>query len=102
MNYSKHITKCNEIIADSIYFGNFSADGEGCEYELSMEWLVLCDDRPPSPRLGIFNDAFKAIDEHVELFKELSLNHNNNFTPDEFSEMLLRLGYKDFSDKKLE
>jgi len=99
-NYYETTRQIEKGIADIITFGNFAADGEGIEYELSMEWHILRDEKHPSPRLCMFNDAFKAIEEHAELLKELMQYHKIYFSPDQFSEILLRLGYKDMSDKK--
>jgi hypothetical protein len=89
-------------IADLVDFGSI-VTGEGVhDYWMTMQWLILPDNKPPAPRLCVFNDAFRGIEEHSELFAELARLHNVDFTPKEFSELLLRLGYEDTSSKKLE
>jgi hypothetical protein len=90
-----------DLVRDKVMFGNFDEAGNGTEYELSMDWIDLQDGKPAAPQLCMFNDAFIAIKEHAQLFKELVLLHDIDFTPDEFSRLLLRLGYKDLSDIQL-
>ncbi len=84
---------------DMVIFGNFSAKGLGYEYEIMMEWIELGG--RISPRLCMFSESFRALTEHAELFKELVSLHDTDFTPEEFSKLLLRLGYRDYSDKAL-
>jgi hypothetical protein len=88
-------------IEDLIDFGSIVSNEDGHDYWMTMQWLILPDNKPAAPRLCIFNDAFKGIAEHSELFKELVSLHNVDFTPQQFSELLLRLGYEDNSDRKL-
>ena len=101
-NYYEAVHKYEPDIADRVMFGNFDAGGEGCEYELSIKWIVLSQyEARVAPRLEVFHDAFKALTEHSELFRKLASLHRKDFTPDDFSRLLLGLGYKDLSDKPL-
>jgi len=86
-------------IVDRIMIGNYAENGCGCEYEMTMVWVKLDD--ASTPRLCVFNDAFIAFKEHAKLFDELPRLNDVNFSPDEFSWLLIKLGYKDFSDTKL-
>lgn len=86
-------------LVDVVIFGNFDSEGNGCEYEAKMKWVVI--ESKTSPRLCIFHDAFIILDEHKELIDEIKKLHRKYFSPDDFCRLLLRLGYKDQSDHKL-
>jgi len=85
---------------DSVLLGLYY-DGGGCKAEMSMTWEVLQNE--PEPRLKIFSDAFCLFGEKAfrELFSELERLEDPHITPDEFSKLLIRLGFRDLSDKPL-
>ena len=98
-DYSENPNTLPNGVTDKVMFGTFSADGCGCAYECSMEWVSLADGAVP--HLGIFNDAFVAFQEHQQLFTALTTLHRKSFTSDDFSRLLISLGYRDLSDNKL-
>lgn len=100
-NYFPEIKNEYKTISDKVMFGNFDSQKCGCEYEAAMEWIIIKGSQD-SPRLGVFSEAFKIFEDHKDLFDELKKLHDKTFSSDEFCRLLLKLGYKDLSDNKLE
>ena len=85
---------------DGVLFGLYY-DDEGCKAEMSMTWEVLQNE--PVPCLKIFPDAFCLLGEDAfrKLFSKLNSLEDPQITPDQFSNLLITLGFRDMSDKPL-
>ena len=83
-------------ISEQINIVKECLDG-GCFYEFSIVWYPFPE--RDAVRLEIFDDAFIAFEEEKELFHCLSIMKNP--TPDEVCSLLLKLGYKEYSDKEV-
>lgn len=103
-DYSVYLAVSNkkERITDRIMFGIYTPEG-GCEAEMGMVWHKLRDDLV-FPRIEIFSDAFGRLkqDTFIQLIHDLSYIPNPEMTPEDFSNMLVGLGFKDMSDNPLE
>lgn len=87
-------------IMDQVNFGIFVRN-DGCIAEAQMSWHRL-QSYKESPRLEMFDDAFLLFDDPV--FKNLFqyLSDKQDFTPQQFCEMLLSFGFEDDSDNSNE
>jgi len=85
---------------DSITFGLYYDNGS-CKSEMSMAWEILQGE--PTPCLRIFSDAFCLLGETAfqELFAKLSNLNDSHITSDEFSRLLISLGFRDISDNPI-
>ena len=89
-------------IEDKIRFGIYHRKG-GCDAEMCMTWNRL-KQNIVFPKLEVFSDAFGLFLHTTfdDVFKELSKQNNQDITPDEFSRVLIQLGFEDMSDNPLE
>lgn len=96
-NYAK---KGVQDFDDEIMYGIFARSG-GCLMEMQMLWDKLAGDSVP--RLRVFSDALAMLDcpTHKKLISRLAGSEKKLFTPDEFSRLLLSLGFEDDSDNQL-
>lgn len=79
--------------ADGFYIGLYYDEG-GCDYEFSVEYKVLGD---LCCCVRVYNDAFKAFEGFKEFFEAIELRSNVKTSPDDLYEILIGLGYKDFT-----
>lgn len=86
---------------DDIVYGIHDRRGGGV-CELKMVWYLIGEEK--CPRLEVFSDYFDEItkDWHEEIFRQIQLLGKKTFTPEEFSIILINLGFEDMSDIKLE
>ena len=81
---------------DHIMFGLYDLDG-GCTAEMGIKWLQLSDE--VAPRFEVFSDAFDLL--KTEKILRLINNFDEDMTPETFSQLLIRHGFKDMSDNPL-
>ena len=96
-NYAK---KGVEAFDDEIMYGVLARSG-GCLMEMQMLWDKLAGDSVP--RLKVFSDALPMLNcpTHKKLISRLAALEKKLFTSEEFSRLLLSLGFEDDSDNKL-
>lgn len=81
---------------------------QGDGYEYAAEWMDFSD--PWAMRVAVFDDAFRAFEDHAGLFTALRLfaeEHGPNEgryrrgpLPDEFRRMLDELGFVDVTERE--
>lgn len=76
-------------------------DDGGCKAEMCMTWEVI--ENEPTPRLKIYSDGFCLLGESAfkELLNELNSLEDHQIAPNEFCNLLIRLGFRDMSDTPL-
>lgn len=96
-NYAK---KGVEKFDDEIMYGVFARSG-GCLMEIQMDWNNLAGNSVPS--LKVFSEAFPLLDcpTHKKIISRLAGLKKELFTPEEFSRLLLSLGFEDDSHNSL-
>lgn len=96
-NYAK---KGVQDFDDEIIYGVFARSG-GCLMEMQMLWDRLAGNSVP--RLKVYSDALTMLDcpTHKKLISRLASLEKKLFTPDEFSRLLLSIGFEDNSDNQL-
>lgn len=85
---------------DRVFFGIHDRRG-GTRFEMSMVWYDL-DDKP-TPKFEVFSEAMAEVTKpwHKKMMKKVVDLGNQYFTSDEFSRVLISLGFEDMSDYKL-
>ena len=83
-------------ITNQIIFGIFYPEG-GCGAEMGMRWHLL--DNEEVPRLEVFSDAFKMLKQ--DKFHQIINDLDETLTPETFSKLLIKHGFKDVSDNPL-
>lgn len=84
---------------DQIMYGLY-LESDGCKAEMAMRWYDIKGELMPC--MEVFSDAFILMqDTSQEVLNAIHRFGKLNFTPDEFSRLLLQLGYTDMSDQKL-
>ena len=85
---------------DEVTYGVYSTDG-GTFAEMTMCWEDLRVELAPC--LQVFSDACLLLGSttHQKLVKNLQAEMLQTFTPDEFSKLLIKIGFHDGSDRKL-
>lgn len=96
-NYKNHI--CHEF-EDQIIYGIYSYDG-GCMAEMTMTWGNL---RVKEPYLRCFSESFFLIMSpmHKNIFAHIRKWNKEWFSAEDFSKLLISLGFQDDSDFPLE
>jgi hypothetical protein len=89
--YAKSIPLTNGVV-DDVYFG-LSCGGGGTHGEMKMEWTELGGSMVP--QLRVYDDGWGVLASFSDLLAEMAKVENDNITPKEFCEMLLRCGFKD-------
>ncbi|HBJ1646496.1 TPA: hypothetical protein LA462_000966 [Clostridium botulinum] len=77
---------------DSVYFGFYAPEG-GTTGEVSVNWINL--DGKIVPKLTVFSDAWSALSQFHELIDLLGQHDNEDPTPEQFCEFLLKCGFVD-------
>jgi hypothetical protein len=97
-DYIEKITKPKNYI-NEILFGIYDKNG-GCKSEAAVRWIIT--DKQSLPRFEIFIDGYKIFHYLVGLsaFNDF-IEDFSIFTPEEFSRLLIKLGFVDLSDEKL-
>ena len=85
---------------DEVTYGVYSTEG-GTFAEMTMYWEYLQGELAPC--LRVFPDAFLLLGSptHQKLVKNLQTEMLQTFPPDEFSKLLIKMGFRDGSDRKL-
>lgn len=85
---------------DEIIYGVYSYQG-GCMAELRMAWKKLDD---VVPYLRSFSESFPLITSpmHRKIFQGIYRLDNKRFSPDDFSRLLISLGFQDDSNYLLD
>jgi hypothetical protein len=85
-------------IADEVTFGLYYDNGDnGCDGEMAMRWYPLRDDKPPSPRLECYSDAWRILNQFDDLIAALAVRDGQDITPKDFCELLKSLGFADLT-----
>ena len=95
--YAKALPRLDEKYDDEIMIGRLS-EHDGCEYEFAIRWVALGG--KSVPYLEMFQDAFLAINDMPELMQALAALHETYPQPQEIFDLLIGLGYKDFTKYK--
>lgn len=82
---------------DDVMFGVYHPHG-GTYGEMRMEWVALDEFRTATPRLCVFGDAFKILPTFADVWAELVTSPNP--TPEQFCDLLKRLGFEDLTQRK--
>jgi len=103
MNYYTHIYESIHVkngSTDKIIYGIDDRQG-GCVCEMLMVWYVV--DGRKVPRLEVFSNYFDEFTKewHIKIMHHIGMSENKDFTPEEFSRILIKLGFEDMSDTKL-
>ncbi|MGG1021121.1 hypothetical protein ABE151_17340 [Bacillus paralicheniformis] len=85
----------NASYVDEIMIGLYEED-EGTDGEFVIRWLELEDGI--TPRLEAFDDSWIALNECLDFIQ--ALKDSKGITPDECVELLLKLGYEDFTKRE--
>lgn len=82
--------------ADEISYGVYSHQG-GCMAELRMAWENLDE---IVPNLRSFSESFFLLTSptHRKIFEGIYEMNNESFSPEDFSRLLVSLGFQDDSD----
>ena len=104
MDYYPHIYENTHVkngSVDTVFYGVHDRRG-GAVCEMRMTWYLLGGKE--CPRLEVFSDHFDEFTNawHIELMKQIQLLEKKEFTAEEFSRILIALGFEDESDIKLE
>lgn len=87
---------------DTINIGLYPEDSSepGTEGEFSVTWVGFSHviiDKKPRAQLRVFQDTWKMFAEFQDLISEMARVGGEKIQVEEFRELLLRLGYKDFT-----
>ena len=94
----KDIPEVRDYI-DEVMFGSYYED-DGCEGEMCMRWYNLREDRMPTPRLEVFDDCFKVLNDFKDVIQKLSGYTDKKIQPEEFCKLLIGCGFKDRTPTK--
>lgn len=94
--YAKSLPLSQGVV-DDIYFG-LSCGGGGTHGEMKMEWTELGG--RSVPQLKVYDDAWGVLASFTDLLTEMASVTDDNITPKEFCEMLIRCGFKDTTQRK--
>ena len=72
---------------------------EGVDYEFSIRWHQLQAERPPSPRVDVFDDSWLAFAELADVFAWLAFLHGTDPTPKQVCDGLLAMGFEDRTER---
>lgn len=78
---------------NEIMIGFYYEEG-GTDGEFAIRW------RDVAPRLEVFEDAWKALKQMPELLDLLAQMDGKNITPKELSSELLKIGFKDYTERE--
>jgi hypothetical protein len=92
-----YATGLRDVDKKGIIFGEYSLTG-GCTGEMAMEWLALGNGLVP--KLQCYSDALFLIPRFDKIFEQLS--EINDFTKEQFVEVLLQNGFRDLTRYKEE
>jgi hypothetical protein len=82
---------------DEVTFGFYSLDG-GTSGEMSVTWETL--NMKPVPKLEVFNDAWHALSHLQDVLEEMAKIDDEDISPEQFCELLLKCGFKDLTARK--
>lgn len=86
----------NSKFKDEITFGLYSNHG-GTTGEMVVDWILL--DNKYVPKWTIFDDAWKVLSQFHDLIDFLGEHNNENTSPEEFRNYLIKFGFKDITKK---
>lgn len=88
-------------LIDEVIFGHyhFTPEGhdDGTAGEMVMEWKDLGWRCGPPARLGAYHDGWKAFASMPDLVKALGDWDDKSITPEQFTALLLSLGFRDIT-----
>ncbi len=91
----------NADYTDDVNFGFYSPDG-GTSGEMSVKWYRLQDNKPPSPKLECFSDAWHTLAQFKDVIDAMAEVDGQDITPKEFCQLLGRCGFVDATPRKYE
>ena len=97
-NYAKRV---QIPYVDDVCYGLEDKDG-GCFCEMMMVWEKI--DNISVPLISSFSESFVILTSpmHRKVMQQIMRQKKEYFTPEEFSETLIRCGFRDMSDRRLE
>lgn len=88
----------DEKIEDQILIGMYDEDG-GTDGEFAISWIDFHNDRVPSPRIEIFDDAWKvAFHMFGDVLMELAKYDRGNIPPEKVCGILKSCGIVDATE----
>ncbi len=82
----------NENTRDEISFA-LQSPGGGVEAEMIMRWIDLGEGYGTSPQLTVFNESMHVLICFRDVLHELAERKDENYTPEEFIEILEECGF---------
>lgn len=88
-------------LIDEVIFGHYHFTPEGHDNgtsgEMVMEWVDLGGSHGPAARLGVYNDAWGVLATMPDLVQALGAWSPEGMTPEQFTNLLLSLGFRDIT-----
>ncbi|MFR0985247.1 MAG: hypothetical protein ACLSFZ_00575 [Frisingicoccus sp.] len=87
-------------VVDDVVYGIYFYEG-GALAEMAKYWYQLPGEAAPC--LEVFSDAFLLLESPLQkrIMVELRKKYSENFTSEDFSKLLIRMGFRDDSDRKI-
>jgi hypothetical protein len=93
-----NLTNRYDGLIDEVMIGFYGPDGDqGTSGEFAVKWENLCGKL--APQLCVYDDAWEALTHFSDLLAEMAKLDKMSPSPEEFCELLQRLGMKDLTPR---